>query len=513
MSFIDLDHVELPFTGEDFDYVIVGSGAMGIMMGVELSRKGKKVLMLESGRRGEHKDRQIDNEVVQTGKRLENAVWGRKRAIGGTTIAWGGQSLPFRPVDFIRREWVSDSGWPITFDELSAYYTPANAFMRIDGLDYHDDIFRMFGLQKPAFDPSIDFHFSKWAPEPDFTKVYGHSLERDLQVVYNAMLTRLIPDGNGRITGVEISNHAGRRFEVKANQLLLATGGIESNRILLNNRDLNGSVIGDHSGWLGRGFMDHPCISTGRLKPKNAYAFQRLFNTNIRGGRKYSKRLSLAESFQTDQQLLNASASLMFSYPEEEFNPYQEILSLRDRKMPDIFKVIRHADTYALAARGYLFDHFVYKHRAEATLIMMLEQEPLRSSRISLADQLDRFGLPKANIHWDISEKTWTSMITLSDRLGSAFTQLGLGEYTPHPHIRSNNEQWIGHLSDVNHHMGGTRMSANASEGVVDGNLKVWGYENLYVMSASVFPTGSHSNPTLTLLALGQKWLKEQVRS
>jgi hypothetical protein len=475
--------------------------------------KGKKVLLLESGRKGEHRDRQVDNEVVQTGKRLENAVWGRKRAVGGTTIAWGGQSLPFRRVDFSKREWVSNSGWPITFDDLSAYYSPANAFMQIDGLDYHDDIFRMLGLQKPAFDQAIDFHFSKWAPEPDFTKVYARSLEQDLQLVYNAMLTRLIPDGNGRISKLEVSNHTGRKFVVHVNQLLLATGGIETNRILLNNRDLNDSVIGDHSGWLGRGFMDHPCISTGRLHPKNAYAFQRLFNTNIRGRRKYSKRLSLAESFQTSRQLLNASASLMFSYPEEEFNPYQEILSLRDRKMPDLLKIIRHADTYALAARGYLFDHFVYKHRAEATLIMMLEQEPMRSSRISLADQQDRFGLPKANIHWDVSHKTWASMVTLSDRLGDEFTRLGLGDYIPHAHIRHDNDQWIGYLSDVNHHMGGTRMSAVASDGVVDTNLRVWGYDNLYVMSASVFPTGSHSNPTLTLLALCQKWLKEQVRS
>ena len=103
-------------------------------------------------------------------------------------------------------------------------------------------------------------------------------------------------------------------------------------------------------------------------------------------------------------------------------------------------------------------------------------------------------------------------MITLSDRLGAEFKRLDLAEYTPHEHIRADNDRWIDDLSDVNHHMGGTRMSAIASEGVVDTDLRVWGYQNLYVMSASVFPTGSHSNPTLTLLALCQKWLKEQVR-
>ena len=512
MPFFDLDQAAPPFSGDSFDYLIVGSGAVGIMMGVELSRLGKKVLLVESGRFGEHLDVQQDNQVVQTGKQLENAVWGRKRAIGGTTIAWGGQSLPFRPVDFSHRDWVADSGWPIRFEDISRYYTAATAFMKIDGLDYDADIFRMFGIQKPAFESAIDFHFSKWAPEPDFTKVYARSLQQAFPILYNAMLTSLIPDGNGRIIAVEVSNHSGNRYRIDAGQLLLATGGIEANRILLNSRDLNGSVMGNHSGWLGCGFMDHPCISTGKLTPRHPYAFQRLFNTNIKGGRKYSKRLSLSESFQTEHRLLNASASLMFSYPEETFNPYQEILSLRNRRMPNVMKLLRNMDTYALAARGYLLDSIVYKHRADATLIMMLEQEPMRSSRISLSDQPDRFGIPKASIHWDISHKTWESMITLSDRLGEAFSKLGLAEYKPHPHIRPDTADWKEYLSDVNHHMGGTRMSADASQGVVDRHLRVWGYENLYVMSASVFPTSSHSNPTLTLLALCQRWLKEQVR-
>ena len=50
--------------------------------------------------------------------------------------------------------------------------------------------------------------------------------------------------------------------------------------------------------------------------------------------------------------------------------------------------------------------------------------------------------------------------------------------------------------------MGGTRMSLTPEEGVVDPHLKVWGVPNLHICSASVFPTSSHSNPTLTLLAL-----------
>jgi choline dehydrogenase-like flavoprotein len=44
-------------------------------------------------------------------------------------------------------------------------------------------------------------------------------------------------------------------------------------------------------------------------------------------------------------------------------------------------------------------------------------------------------------------------------------------------------------------------MAACAADGVVDANLAVFGAENLYVASTSVFPTSSQANPTLTGIA------------
>jgi choline dehydrogenase-like flavoprotein len=45
-------------------------------------------------------------------------------------------------------------------------------------------------------------------------------------------------------------------------------------------------------------------------------------------------------------------------------------------------------------------------------------------------------------------------------------------------------------------------MADNVDKGVVDGNLKVFGTKNLYISGSSVFPTGSHLPPTLTIAAL-----------
>jgi choline dehydrogenase-like flavoprotein len=49
------------------------------------------------------------------------------------------------------------------------------------------------------------------------------------------------------------------------------------------------------------------------------------------------------------------------------------------------------------------------------------------------------------------------------------------------------------------HQSGTTRIADSPEKGVVDQNLKVWGTENVYVCSSSVFPTSGQANPTFFL--------------
>ena len=57
-------------------------------------------------------------------------------------------------------------------------------------------------------------------------------------------------------------------------------------------------------------------------------------------------------------------------------------------------------------------------------------------------------------------------------------------------------------MIDNNHPMGVAFMHFDENKRVVDSNLKVIGYEGLYLYSTAIFPSGSHSKPTMTLLAL-----------
>ena len=97
-----------------FDVTIIGSGAAGIMLAILLSRRGKRVLVIESGHFKHDDDRQSLNDLEQSGKAMSDVIWNHKRIIGGTTTRWGGGSLPFSALDLRRRDWVANSGWPIS---------------------------------------------------------------------------------------------------------------------------------------------------------------------------------------------------------------------------------------------------------------------------------------------------------------------------------------------------------------------------------------------------------------
>jgi choline dehydrogenase-like flavoprotein len=52
------------------------------------------------------------------------------------------------------------------------------------------------------------------------------------------------------------------------------------------------------------------------------------------------------------------------------------------------------------------------------------------------------------------------------------------------------------------HPQGGNRMGKDPARCVVDSNCKVYGFENLFVCDAGIFPTALGVNPQLTVMAL-----------
>lgn len=185
----------------------------------------------------------------------------------------------------------------------------------------------------------------------------------------------------------------------------------------------------------------------------------------------------------------------------------------REKKIQSLSKIIKHSPAYIKTLYAYTIGKFIYKDKASGRAVLMLEQEPLLNSMITLSNEKDKLGMPKVILNWKISRVTWETAIYISNFFKKEFDKTSLGTLQLEEYMTADNENWEDYLSDVNHHMGGARMSNDSSTGVVDKNLKVWGLENLFVCSCAVFPTSSHSNPTLTLLALTSRLANHLLHS
>lgn len=109
------------------DICIIGSGAAGIALALSLAGRGLNILILESGI--DRLDKKTQNlyagEVADEDLHSPPDKY-RHRRFGGSTAIWGGRCMPFDPIDFEKREYIPQSGWPITYSDLAPYFPAAN---------------------------------------------------------------------------------------------------------------------------------------------------------------------------------------------------------------------------------------------------------------------------------------------------------------------------------------------------------------------------------------------------
>ena len=121
-------------------------------------------------------------------------------------------------------------------------------------------------------------------------------------------------------------------------------------------------------------------------------------------------------------------------------------------------------------------------------------------------------GEPQARVNWQLDDidlrTTRVAATTLAAQLAAHFdTRIHTPDWIMAP---LNN--WPSQFRDVAHHIGTTRMADDPAQGVVDKNCRMHAIDNLYVAGSSVFTTGGHANPTLTIVALALR-LADHLKS
>jgi choline dehydrogenase-like flavoprotein len=108
----------------------------------------------------------------------------------------------------------------------------------------------------------------------------------------------------------------------------------------------------------------------------------------------------------------------------------------------------------------------------------------------------------RVRIDWRISELERKTARLFAKFIASELENMGFGPAKVAPWLIRSDPIRETDLAGSYHFIGATRMADTAEKGVVDANCRVYGTDNLYVAGCSVFPTGGHANPTLTIVAL-----------
>jgi choline dehydrogenase-like flavoprotein len=203
--------------------------------------------------------------------------------------------------------------------------------------------------------------------------------------------------------------------------------------------------------------------------------------------------LAVTAEKQEEYKILNGTMSLSPLQEAKHFKSMIESWSNDVKKNEQLFKSF---DDSAKKTPGK-------KTTNSFELFTRIEQAPNPDSRVTLDTEKDALGMPRAQLHWVLTQLEKRSIRKIHELIGQEVGKTGAGRVKLLEYLwDEKDESWPRFTGGGWHHMGTTRMSDNPKTGVVDANCKVHGIANLHIAGASCYATAAAPNPTLTVIAL-----------
>ena len=351
----------------------------------------------------------------------------------------------------------------------------------------------------------------------------------------NCLGLRLDETGQ-RVVRLDVASEPDRPFTIRPQRCIVAAGSLESTRLLLASNDVQPAGIG--GGALGRYYMSHffGAIAVVRMHEPGRgfiYGFERDAE-----GVYCRRRFWITPEAQRAEQMLNSIAfffrpslgasqdhSGLFSATYlakftlgalRRHGPARTI-TLARKNRTELLAHLRTAVTDAPSAvpelLGIIRQRFLARRRLpfilpppdanQFHLFYQTEQAPNPDSLVRLHAERDRFGMPRLEAAIRFTELDLHTIRATHRLIAARFAESGTGELQCDDDAL---DAWIEdrrtQFNSSAHQLGTTRMGRDPRTSVVDADCRVHGVANLYVAGSSVFPTGGHANPTLTLVAL-----------
>ena len=561
------------------DVCIIGAGPAGLAIAAELQGGPQQVILLESGafpadsagRRDEtsaafghgadawnfddFQKLNFDDRMPTGDVSYPSAVQTRIRRFGGTSNSWGIRYTPTEtgvryttldPIDFEKRDWVPNSGWPFTKAHLDPYYARAHAFAGAGPYVYDPKSWSATDCQPYPFETSgMETRIFHFGPSRTFLADAKAKLAAapNITLITEATATELLtgPDCN-KVTDICVKTFAGTAFRIQCKIVIIASGTIEATRLLLCSRQGNPAGLGNQNDLVGRFLMDHQAVRSGLLQLASPETLAKLtfYDTRRVDGALITAKPVLSEATLREKKLLNTCAAIFPRRAGESINPLRKrfprgprhnspavsasvglLRALRTRKIgpaqigqaavaamgiPDIlyYRWRKNYGMYARDAEYHLDSGGWSRNESDLTqfpaleVLHLTEQVPDRENRITLGTGMDALGMTRICQHWRLTDTDLQGVAGALHAYKAGFAKAGIGDLD----LELNQGAPQIMYASLHHPMGTTRMHDDPKQGVVDARCRVHGTENCYVASAGVFPTGGYANSTLTVLAL-----------
>jgi choline dehydrogenase-like flavoprotein len=496
----------------DYDVIIVGSGAGGGTLAYRLANSGLRILILE---RGDYLKREIENwdsrEVFTKARYKTHEKWidkdgqqfhpGQHYYVGGQTKFYGSILFRFRETDFgeVRHHGGISPAWPLSYADLEPYYAQAEELYYVHGeagedptearrsapypypavshepriQRLHDDFARvglnpfhlpvgvMLDESNPQASPCIRCSKLDGFPCMVEAKADAHICavrpaltHENVTLLTNAHVTRLETDERGTTVTSVVVDRNGVPERYRANIVVVSAGAVNSAALLLRsaNED-HPQGLANSSGVVGRHYMSH--INSALVavsKDPNPTRFQ--------------KTLGLNDFYHGSDD---------FEFPLGHI----QMLGKSDRE------VIKEGAP--LPTPGFALD-YIANHAVDFWLTS--EDLPDPDNRVTV----DRNG----RIHVAYTDTNYEGHRRLIAKLKSLLTHIGC-----HPRLIPNQLIRDGRipLGGVAHQCGTVRFGEDPETSALDVNCKAHDLDNLYVVDTSFFPCSTAVNPALTAMA------------
>jgi len=491
--------------------VIIGGGTLGLYAAHELVRSGRSVLVIESGSEslGNFDPKTYDS----IGKNHEGIRIGRSKSLGGTSNLWGGQLVEFQPVDFEGREWLPDSKWPVTYEEVAAYHRQTYENLGI-GPEFQNDstVLKQADIPDPEFGNGMELFLTRWLKVPSMAVAYAEEIKSSehLKVLLEHSVNGFEFSG-GAITGVHIVRTKGGGQQIlRGRNFILACGTFEISRLLLHVASSDSQCCPwKNNKNIGLYFQDHLIGRVASLEIHDRKRFFNTFSTIVRSGHKFQPKVRLKDQTLRSERILNLYGMMAFESSVSENLVYLKqflkaaIFSRKIDEIGDLFPNLLACWKHLLPLMWkYVVANRVFvPSTSKVSLHIQSEQPAMPESRISIDPLVrDHLGMPKVILDWRVGSEELSSVREFTRRADLALMESGMAKLLVDEALVNGDPLFIDTLRDNYHQVGGARMGFSEKDGVVDKDLRVFGTDNLYVVGASTFRTSGNANTTFTAM-------------